>query len=121
MYDAAGQRVRKVAVASGTVKEGIYLGGYEIYRERAAAPGAVAGAQTRKSGPVARGWQTLAPVLESPENSCNPARERETRRRSRGVERVADWACRSWCGRSTGAPFGSARYRKNVTLVSLAA
>ena len=39
-YDAAGQRVRKVAVASGTVKERIYLGGYEVYRERAAAPGA---------------------------------------------------------------------------------
>jgi len=39
-YDAAGQRVRKANVASGTVKERIYLGGYEIYRERAAAPGA---------------------------------------------------------------------------------
>jgi RHS repeat-associated protein len=39
-YDAAGQRVRKVAIASGGVKERIYLGGYEVYRERAAAPGA---------------------------------------------------------------------------------
>jgi RHS repeat-associated protein len=39
-YDAAGQRARKVAVTSGTVKERIYLGGYEVYRERAAAPGA---------------------------------------------------------------------------------
>jgi RHS repeat-associated protein len=39
-YDASGQRVRKAAVTSGTVKERIYLGGYEIYRERADAPGA---------------------------------------------------------------------------------
>jgi RHS repeat-associated protein len=39
-YDATGQRVRKVAVTSGTVKERIYLGGYEIYRERVATPGA---------------------------------------------------------------------------------
>jgi RHS repeat-associated protein len=40
-YDAAGQRARKVAVTSGAVKERIYLGGYEVYRERAAAPGAI--------------------------------------------------------------------------------
>ena len=35
-YDAAGQRVRKVSVATegGFVAERIYLGGYEIYRER---------------------------------------------------------------------------------------
>jgi RHS repeat-associated protein len=39
-YDATGQRARKVAVASGTVKERFYLGGYEVYRERAASPGA---------------------------------------------------------------------------------
>jgi RHS repeat-associated protein len=39
-YDATGQRARKVAVTSGTIKERIYLGGYEVYRERAATPGA---------------------------------------------------------------------------------
>jgi hypothetical protein len=39
-YDAAGQRVRKANVTPGTVKERIYLGGYEIYRERAATPAA---------------------------------------------------------------------------------
>jgi RHS repeat-associated protein len=38
-YDAAGQRVRKVHVASGVIKERIYLGNYEVYRERPAAPG----------------------------------------------------------------------------------
>ncbi len=38
VYDAAGERVRKVQVnASGsTVRERVYLGGYEVYRERAA-------------------------------------------------------------------------------------
>ncbi|MBC8070323.1 MAG: RHS repeat-associated core domain-containing protein, partial [Deltaproteobacteria bacterium] len=38
VYDAGGERVRKVQVnASGsTVRERIYLGGYEVYRERAA-------------------------------------------------------------------------------------
>jgi hypothetical protein len=39
-YDPSGQRVRKVAVASGAIKERIRLGGYEIYRERADTPGA---------------------------------------------------------------------------------
>ncbi len=39
-YDGAGQRVRKVYVHSGLVEERIYLGGYELYRQRAAAPGA---------------------------------------------------------------------------------
>jgi RHS repeat-associated protein len=39
-YDAAGQRVRKVLVNGGTIKERIYLGTYEIYRERPAAGGA---------------------------------------------------------------------------------
>jgi RHS repeat-associated protein len=33
-YDAAGQRVRKVATHLNVVKERIYLGGYEVYRER---------------------------------------------------------------------------------------
>jgi RHS repeat-associated protein len=33
-YDGAGQRVRKVFTHMGTLKERIYLGGYEIYRER---------------------------------------------------------------------------------------
>lgn len=35
-YDASGQRVRKVYEHSGLVEERIYLGGYEIYRKRAA-------------------------------------------------------------------------------------
>jgi RHS repeat-associated protein len=35
-YDAAGQRVRKVWEHNGTVEERIYLGGYEVYRKRAA-------------------------------------------------------------------------------------
>ena len=39
-YDATGQRVRKVALAGATLKERIYLGGYEVYRERVAAPAA---------------------------------------------------------------------------------
>jgi RHS repeat-associated protein len=33
-YDGAGQRVRKVLVLPGTIRERIYLGGYELYRER---------------------------------------------------------------------------------------
>ncbi|MBC8074087.1 MAG: RHS repeat-associated core domain-containing protein, partial [Deltaproteobacteria bacterium] len=38
VYDAAGERVRKVQVngSGSTVRERIYLGGYEVYRERAA-------------------------------------------------------------------------------------
>jgi len=42
VYDAAGERVRKVQVnASGSmVRERIYVGGYEVYRERAANSGA---------------------------------------------------------------------------------
>jgi RHS repeat-associated protein len=35
-YDAGGQRVRKVIVNGSTLKERIYLGAYEIYRERPA-------------------------------------------------------------------------------------
>jgi len=34
VYDASGQRVRKVVESGSLVKERIYLGGYEIYRER---------------------------------------------------------------------------------------
>jgi RHS repeat-associated protein len=41
-YDAAGQRVRKVFVTAGAIKERIYLGGYEVYRERANLPGSIA-------------------------------------------------------------------------------
>jgi len=38
VYDAAGERVRKVQlnVAGSTVRERLYIGGYEVYRERAA-------------------------------------------------------------------------------------
>ena len=32
-YDASGQRVRKVVVSGSLIKEHIYLGGYEVYRE----------------------------------------------------------------------------------------
>jgi RHS repeat-associated protein len=39
MYDAAGQRVRKVWVHSGLIEERIYLGGYEVYRQRLASDG----------------------------------------------------------------------------------
>jgi RHS repeat-associated protein len=39
-YDAAGQRVRKVLVLPGTIRERIYLGGYELYRERPNTPNA---------------------------------------------------------------------------------
>jgi RHS repeat-associated protein len=42
MYDAAGQRVRKVWVHSGLVEERIYLGGYEVYQKRSATDGSVA-------------------------------------------------------------------------------
>ena len=42
MYDAAGQRVRKVWEHSGLVEERIYVGGYEVYRKRAASTGTVA-------------------------------------------------------------------------------
>lgn len=35
-YDASGERVRKVWEHGGTVDERIYLGGYEIYRQRKA-------------------------------------------------------------------------------------
>jgi RHS repeat-associated protein len=35
-YDGGGQRVRKVHVAAGQIVERIYLGGYEVYRERPA-------------------------------------------------------------------------------------
>jgi RHS repeat-associated protein len=34
VYDAAGQRVRKVWEHSGLIEERIYLGGYEVYRKR---------------------------------------------------------------------------------------
>ena len=35
VYDAAGQRVRKVIERNGaTMEERIYLGGYEVYRKR---------------------------------------------------------------------------------------
>lgn len=34
VYDAAGLRVRKVAVRSGLVEEHVYLGGFEIHRKR---------------------------------------------------------------------------------------
>ncbi len=33
-YDAGGQRVHKVVVSGSLIKERIYLGGYEIYRQR---------------------------------------------------------------------------------------
>jgi RHS repeat-associated protein len=38
VYDAGGERVRKVQVngSGSTVRERVYLGGYEVYRERAA-------------------------------------------------------------------------------------
>jgi RHS repeat-associated protein len=39
-YDGSGERVRKVFVHLGLIKERIYLGGYEIYRERSSTPGA---------------------------------------------------------------------------------
>jgi RHS repeat-associated protein len=39
-YDTSGQRVRKVFVNGSAIKERIYLGAYEIYRERANTPGA---------------------------------------------------------------------------------
>jgi len=39
-YDGAGQRVRKVFAHGGTITERIYLGGYEIHRERASTPSA---------------------------------------------------------------------------------
>ena len=41
MYDAAGQRVRKVWEHSGLVEERIYVGGYEVYQKRMASDGTV--------------------------------------------------------------------------------
>jgi RHS repeat-associated protein len=35
-YDAGGERVRKVLVDGSTIKERVYLGAYEVYRERSA-------------------------------------------------------------------------------------
>lgn len=37
-YDAGGERVRKVFVHNGSIKERIYLGGYEIFRKRPTNP-----------------------------------------------------------------------------------
>lgn len=45
-YDAAGQRVRKLAQNGGLTEERIYLGGYEIYR-------------CHKQGVIETEWQTL--------------------------------------------------------------
>src|SRR5262249_851977 len=45
-YDAGGERVRKVWEHGGTIDERIYLGGYEIYRQR-------------KSGTIALERETL--------------------------------------------------------------
>jgi RHS repeat-associated protein len=41
-YDATGQRVRKVLVNGTTLKERIYLGAYEVQRERTISTGAIA-------------------------------------------------------------------------------
>jgi RHS repeat-associated protein len=40
-YDGSGQRVRKLYEHGGVVDERIYLGGYELYRKRAASGGSV--------------------------------------------------------------------------------
>ena len=42
MYDATGQRVRKVWEHSGLVEERIYVGGYEVYQKRSASDASVA-------------------------------------------------------------------------------
>jgi len=41
LYDAAGQRVRKVWEHSGLIEERIYVGGFEVYRKSAASTGTV--------------------------------------------------------------------------------
>jgi RHS repeat-associated protein len=60
MYDAVGQRVRKVWVHNGLVEERIYLGGYEVYQKRSASDGSVA--VVRKTLHVMDGVKRIALV-----------------------------------------------------------
>jgi RHS repeat-associated protein len=76
MYDAAGQRVRKVWVHNGLVEERIYVGGYEVYQKRVASDGSVALA--RQTLHVMDGVSRIALVETTTADTSVPAFQSST-------------------------------------------